>query len=155
MKSLSAETTTVSASLATWSSVYSTPFSSQTGASSSSLIGREALEMSVSPAQNFSKPPPVPEVPTETLTAAVLLGEQLAGGGGQRLDGRGAVGDDLAAAPPSPSPAPSAWPPQAARPTVRRSAAGAAAAVLMVRRFTEERLPGSGRRSAALGCLTS
>src|SRR4029078_6751451 len=33
----------------------------QTGASSSGLMGREASEMSVSPAQNFSKPPPVPE----------------------------------------------------------------------------------------------
>ena len=37
-------------------------------AASSSLIGREASEMSVSPAQNFSKPPPVPEMPTVTLT---------------------------------------------------------------------------------------
>jgi hypothetical protein len=33
------------------------------------LIGREASEMSVSPAQNFSKPPPVPEMPTEILTS--------------------------------------------------------------------------------------
>src|SRR5919108_314836 len=40
----------------------------QTGTSSSSLIGREASEMSVSPAQNFSKPPPVPEVPTVIFT---------------------------------------------------------------------------------------
>ena len=37
--------------------------------SSSSLIGREASEMSVSPAQNFSKPPPVPDSPTVTLTS--------------------------------------------------------------------------------------
>ncbi len=36
--------------------------------SSSSLIGREASEMSVSPAQNFSKPPPVPDWPTEICT---------------------------------------------------------------------------------------
>src|SRR5829696_1523380 len=36
---------------------------------SSSSIGREASEMSVSPAQNFSNPPPVPEVPTVTLTS--------------------------------------------------------------------------------------
>src|SRR4029453_3246845 len=36
---------------------------------SSASIGREASEMSVSPAQNFSKPPPVPEVPTVTLTS--------------------------------------------------------------------------------------
>ncbi len=37
-------------------------------AASSSLIGRDASLMSVSPAQNFSKPPPVPEVPTTTFT---------------------------------------------------------------------------------------
>src|SRR5688572_22888446 len=29
-------------------------------------MGREALDMSVSPRQNFSKPPPVPDVPTVT-----------------------------------------------------------------------------------------
>ena len=29
-------------------------------------MGRDALEMSVSPAQNFSKPPPVPDTPTVT-----------------------------------------------------------------------------------------
>src|SRR3954447_25079830 len=40
----------------------------QTGASSSGLIGRDASEMSVSPAQNFSKPPPVPDVPTVIFT---------------------------------------------------------------------------------------
>ena len=44
---------------------------SQTGTSSSSLIGREALEMSVSPAQNFSKPPPVPDWPTEIFTSGL------------------------------------------------------------------------------------
>src|SRR5687767_15369451 len=31
-------------------------------------IGREAFEMSVSPRQNFLKPPPVPEMPTVTFT---------------------------------------------------------------------------------------
>ena len=40
-----------------WQAVASSPF-----------IGREASEMSVSPAQNFWKPPPVPEVPTVTVT---------------------------------------------------------------------------------------
>ena len=35
-------------------------------------IGREASEMSVSPRQNFLKPPPVPEMPTVTLTAPFL-----------------------------------------------------------------------------------
>ena len=34
-----------------------------------SLMGREASEMSVSPAQNFWKPPPVPETPTVTRTS--------------------------------------------------------------------------------------
>src|SRR6266545_3775774 len=43
------------------------PFAWQAFASSDS-ISRDASEMSVSPAQNFSKPPPVPEVPTVTLT---------------------------------------------------------------------------------------
>src|SRR3954470_4902081 len=37
-------------------------------AASSGLISREASEMSVSPAQNFSKPPPVPEEPTVIFT---------------------------------------------------------------------------------------
>ena len=55
----------VSASVATWSSTYSTPPSSQRATSSSSIC-RDAFEMSVSPAQNRSKPPPVPEMPTVT-----------------------------------------------------------------------------------------
>ena len=33
------------------------------------LIGREASLMSVSPRQNFWKPPPVPEMPTVTRTS--------------------------------------------------------------------------------------
>ena len=65
-QSFSGSTTTVSASFATWSSTYSTPFFSQIVASSSS-IGREAFERSVSPRQNRSKPPPVPEMPTVTF----------------------------------------------------------------------------------------
>ena len=51
-------------------------------------IGREASEMSVSPRQNFLKPPPVPEMPTVTLTAPFfdlleLLGHRF----GDRVDG--------------------------------------------------------------------
>ena len=46
-------------SIATLSSTYSTPASLQ-AAASSSLIARDASEMSVSPAQNFLKPSPVP-----------------------------------------------------------------------------------------------
>ena len=60
--------TTAMPSLATWTSSYLIPAFSQTGASSSSLIARDASEMSVSPAQNFSKPPPVPDWPTVTWT---------------------------------------------------------------------------------------
>ena len=55
-------------SLATWASPYSTPSFLQASSSSGS-IGRDASEMSVSPAQNFSKPPPVPEMPTVILTS--------------------------------------------------------------------------------------
>ena len=55
-------------SLAIWTSPGVTPFFSQSGASSSSSIGREASEISVSPAQNFSKPPPVPDWPTVIWT---------------------------------------------------------------------------------------
>jgi hypothetical protein len=59
--------TTVSASNATGSSKYSMPAFWQS-AISAFRIGREAFEMSVSPRQNFLKPPPVPEMPTVTLT---------------------------------------------------------------------------------------
>ena len=66
-QSFSVLTTTVSASFATWNSTYSIPSCSQ-AAISSSLIGREAFERSVSPRQKRSKPPPVPETPTVTWT---------------------------------------------------------------------------------------
>ena len=55
-------------SLAICTSPGSTAFFSQSGTSSSSSIGREAVEISVSPAQNFSKPPPVPDWPTVICT---------------------------------------------------------------------------------------
>ena len=54
-----AEVITDNPSMATFSSMYSTPFSAQVAASSS-LMAREAFEMSVSPAQNLAKPSPVP-----------------------------------------------------------------------------------------------
>jgi hypothetical protein len=60
-------------SLATWTSEVSMPALSQSGTSSSSSIGREASEMSVSPAQNFSKPPPVPDWPTVMRTPGAWL----------------------------------------------------------------------------------
>jgi hypothetical protein len=60
-------TTTVSASKATGSSKYSTPAFWQ-AAISALRIGRDAFDRSVSPRQNFLNPPPVPEMPTVTLT---------------------------------------------------------------------------------------
>ena len=62
--------TTEMPSLATWTSVYSTPSSLQS-VSSSGSIEREASEMSVSPAQNFSKPPLVPAAPTVMFTSGL------------------------------------------------------------------------------------
>ena len=47
--------------------MYSMPALRQASISSAE-IGREALEMSVSPRQNFLKPPPVPAMPTVTRT---------------------------------------------------------------------------------------
>ena len=63
-------TTTDRPSIATWSSTYSMPFALQArpSPSSSALIGRDASLMSVSPTQNFLKPPPVPEKATGTWT---------------------------------------------------------------------------------------
>ena len=60
-------TTTVSASNATGSSKYSMPAWRHSSISFLE-IGREASWMSVSPRQNLRKPPPVPEIPTVTLT---------------------------------------------------------------------------------------
>ena len=60
--------TTEIPSLATWNSVYLTPPSEQSFSSSGS-IAREASEMSVSPAQNFSNPPLVPAAPTVISTS--------------------------------------------------------------------------------------
>jgi hypothetical protein len=60
--------TTVSPSLATWTSVYWTPAFLQAAFSSSS-IGREASEIAISPRQNFSKPSPVPAPPTVICTS--------------------------------------------------------------------------------------
>ena len=50
-------------SFATWIGKVATPFLAQS-ASSSSSIGLEAFDRSVSPRQNRSNPPPVPEPPT-------------------------------------------------------------------------------------------
>ena len=100
-QSFSGLTTTVSASFATWSSTYSTPFSSQI-ALSSSLIGRDAFERSVSSRQKRSKPPPVPEIPTVTSVSA-LVPEALRRRGDVRADRARAVGADRPPPPESPS----------------------------------------------------
>ena len=59
--------TTVSASNATGNSMYLMPVLRQASISSVG-IGRDAFDMSVSPRQNFLKPPPVPDMPTVTRT---------------------------------------------------------------------------------------
>ena len=64
---LSIFTTTDRPSFATCTFAKLIPFSAHSAASSS-LIKREASLPSVSPLQNFSNPPPVPEVATETCT---------------------------------------------------------------------------------------
>ncbi len=60
-------TATVSASKASGNSMNSMPAFLHSSISAL-RIGREPLEMSVSPRQNFLKPPPVPEMPTVTRT---------------------------------------------------------------------------------------
>src|SRR5690606_1022923 len=50
------------------SSMYSTPDLPHIS-TSEGLIGRDAPEMAISPAQNFLKPPPVPDTPTVTLAS--------------------------------------------------------------------------------------
>jgi hypothetical protein len=68
-QSFSGCTRTVSPSMAIFISTGSMPPGSHRArSSSSSLMGREALFPSVSPAQNFLKPPPVPEKATATRT---------------------------------------------------------------------------------------
>src|SRR5262245_56886654 len=52
--------------------MYSMPFVLQSS-TSVALIGREASWKSVSPAQNFLKPPPVPLTPTVTRTSGATL----------------------------------------------------------------------------------
>ena len=64
--------TTASPSSPTRTSIYSTSSSAQS-LTSDSLIGRDASDMSVSPAQNFLNPPPVPETPTVTRTSFAIL----------------------------------------------------------------------------------
>ena len=59
--------------------MYSMPVFLQ-ASTSVGVIGREASVMSVSPRQNFLKPPPVPEMPTVTRTPWVRLLELLGDG---------------------------------------------------------------------------
>ena len=71
-KSLLGLTITERPSTATRSSRYSMPLSAAACASES-LMGREALLMTVSPTVNLLKPPPVPETPTLTRTLEWIL----------------------------------------------------------------------------------
>src|SRR3989304_1964345 len=66
-------TITARPSYATGSSIYSTPFFLQRS-TSVGFIGRDASLMSVSPPQNFLKPPPVPDIPTVTLVCPFSVG---------------------------------------------------------------------------------
>ena len=59
--------TIVMPSFATVNATHLTPFWRQL-AYSVLLIARDAFARSISPRQNFSKPPPVPETPTVILT---------------------------------------------------------------------------------------
>src|SRR3712207_2516479 len=121
--------TTAMPSLATWTSEYLTPPFSQAGTSSSSLIGRDALETSVSPAQNFSKPPPVPDAPTVNLTPGFssLKSSVAASAKGKTVDE-----PSMAIVPVSPSsdepepPLPPSSPPHAATPSASAHATASA-----------------------------
>ena len=59
--------TSVIPSFATVNATHLMPFSRQ-AAYSVDLIALDAFARSISPRQNFSKPPPVPEIPTVILT---------------------------------------------------------------------------------------
>src|SRR5215212_4953512 len=85
-------------------------------------MGREASEMSVSPAQNFSKPPPVPDVPTVTLTPefSALNSSAIASVSGPTvLDPSTRMSPERSPEEPPESPSPSSSLPQAATPTAR------------------------------------
>ena len=66
-KSFCGFTTTDRPSIATGSSMYSMPAAAHRS-TSFCLMGRDASEMTVSLAQNFLNPPPVPEMPTTART---------------------------------------------------------------------------------------
>src|SRR5688500_9618424 len=65
-------TTTARPSYATGSSMNCICLSAH-AFTSAGVIGREAFDMSVSPAQNLRNPPPVPEMPTGTRTFGAHL----------------------------------------------------------------------------------
>ena len=127
-QSFSLLTISVRASLATAISAYSMPASAQ-AAASSSLIERDASEMSVSPAQNFLKPPPVPDWPTVTSTpspSGVALNSSLAAAvSGATVDEPSTRTPPEAAPPLAPSVVDSFWPPHAARNRVGTASAAA------------------------------
>ena len=106
-------TTTDKPSLATTTSVYPIPLALH-AAASSSLIGLDASEMSVSPAQNFWKPPPVPAVATVTLTPGSTERNRSAAASlsGATVDDPSTVTVPLTPPPPAPPELPALfWPP--------------------------------------------
>ena len=64
--------TTDNASIPTCTSKYFVLFSSHS-ATSLSFIALDAFDIIVSPGQNFLKPPPVPETPTEIFTSGFKM----------------------------------------------------------------------------------
>ena len=72
------------------------------------LMGREASEMSVSPLQNFSKPPPVPETPTVTRTSGATERNSSATAS---VTGKTVLEPSIATLPDSDSPLPVVSPP--------------------------------------------
>ena len=123
---------------ATSASLYATPFFSHSGTSSSVSIGREASEMSVSPAQNFSKPPPVPDWPTVIFTFgfSVWNCSAAAWANGKTVLEPSMAISPLTPSPPEPPLLSSSSLPQAARPRARTAVIARTGQCLKVKSFS-------------------
>ncbi len=112
--------------------------------------------MSVSPAQNFSKPPPVPEVPTVICTSGFssLNSSAAACANGATVEEPSmAILPDRSPPPPPPLPEAelSSSPPQAATPSASTSAsAGMSVLIFIIPSLSSCRERGSQRRAALL-----
>src|SRR4051812_7480033 len=123
-------------------------------AASLGLISREASEMSVSPLQNFSKPPPVPDEPTVifTLGLSSLNSSAAACAKGRTvLEPSRVILPERFLSPPPPPPLSSL--PHAATPKASAMAAPAAAraVIFRVRRTKTPLVVSLGRREAFRG----